>query len=684
MRKSGFSKRGFTQLPKRVKHAVVVVSDGIMISLACPVALLLAHGDLAALSNLLPSGLIIPLLAVFLLKLLGVYQHSIRYPHLRVVLSVAASILLATTIWGAALLSFFPQARWNLHWNEVALIALAGMTLTAVSRLIAGWVLAETQARHRKQPVFIYGAGRAGSMLAPALIAGGRYQPIGFLDDAPEAQGRALFGLKVHPPSSTFLAALEEMHGANTVLLAMPSANHQELIRVTDHLTAAKLHVKQVPALEEIMSGARRITDVRDIRIEDLLGRDAIEPLPELLSRDVVGRVVMVTGAGGSIGSELARQCLNLLPSKLILLDKSELALYQIERELRNSLKATRHEAAAKVQVVPALGSILNESWLDQIVAQHCVETIYHAAAYKHVPLIEENSGSGVRNNVFGTLCALRVAAARKVKAFVMISTDKAVRPTNVMGASKRVAELVAQAFDQLHPELRIAIVRFGNVLGSSGSVVPLFREQIAQGGPVTVTHTDVTRYFMTIPEAAQLVIQAGAMGQGRQVFLLDMGAPIRIMDLARRMIDLAGLSIRDADNPEGDIELAITGLRAGEKLYEELLIDADAQITEHPRIHSAEEDHLTWAELSPKLERLLDAARGTDEIAMRGELLRLVPEFHPGIAVQEAVGQSSASGKVAAHPRPKKSRKDNKDRRVDQENTPDWSPDQSTALLID
>jgi len=384
--------------------------------------------------------------------------------------------------------------------------------------------------------------------------------------------------------------------------------------------------VRTLPSMSDLASGKVTVQDIRELDIEDLLGRDPVPPSEELLNRELNGKVVLVSGAGGSIGSELARQIYAQMPAKLILLDHNEFGLYSIHQEL----STISSEIGASLELVPLLGSVANEERLRDVLSTYVPSVVYHAAAYKHVPMVEDNPGEGVRNNIFGTLNLACAAAKAGVNRFVLISTDKAVRPTNVMGATKRVAELVLQALAANNPETCFSMVRFGNVLGSSGSVVPLFRKQLAEGGPLTVTHEEVTRYFMTIPEAAQLVLQAGAMGQGGDVFVLDMGQPVKIMDLARRMIQLSGLSVRDASHPDGDIEIAVTGLRTGEKLYEELLIGDNPQPTEHPRIMKAHEPYVPWEQLKPELDALYVAAERNDVAAIKVFMQKHVQGYQP------------------------------------------------------
>ena len=411
------------------------------------------------------------------------------------------------------------------------------------------------------------------------------------------------------------------------ILLAIPGATRERRKAVVDALKALAVHVRTLPSMQDLASGRVKVQDFRELDIEDLLGRDPVPPRADLLAQDIAGQVVMVTGAGGSIGSELSRQIFAQRPRTLVLLDHSEFALYSIHQELL----ALRSGALADIALVPVLARVSDSAHMKALCLHHRPATVYHAAAYKHVPLVEFNPGQGVLNNVFGTLSVAAAALEAQVGRFVLISTDKAVRPTNIMGASKRMAELVLQALAQRHSDpgsTCFSMVRFGNVLGSSGSVVPFFRQQLAAGGPLTVTHPEVTRYFMTITEAAQLVLQAGAMGQGGDVFVLDMGEPVKILDLAHRMVQLAGLAVRDSANPSGDIEIAITGLRPGEKLYEELLIGDNPQSTLHPRIMKAHEDMLPWDVLQDHLSALRAAAVAEDDFQIRAVLAACVQGF--------------------------------------------------------
>ena len=464
--------------------------------------------------------------------------------------------------------------------------------------------------------MILYGAGAAGLQAALALRGGGQFRPVAFVDDDPALHGSEVNGIRIHPPGR--LAKLVARHEVKQVLLALPSAGRARRRAIVAELEPLPVHVKTLPALADLVSGEARLDEFQEVAIEDLLGRDPVPPRDDLLAAGIRGRTVLVTGAGGSIGSELCRQILRLGPVQLLLYENAEYPLYRIERELRTLAAGEGLDTA----IVPLLGTVANEQRLQRLMAGFGVHTVYHAAAYKHVPLVEHNLIEGVRNNVFGTLRCARAAMAAGVASFVLVSTDKAVRPINVMGASKRMAELVLQGLageqERLGHATRFTMVRFGNVLGSSGSVVPLFREQIRNGGPLTVTDPEVTRYFMTIPEAAELVLQAGSMGQGGDVFVLDMGEPVRIVDLARRMVHLSGLTVRDEAQPHGDIEIRFTGLRPGEKLYEELLLGEDVEPTEHPMIRRAQELAYPWPELEPKLEELDAACQEFDCVAAR------------------------------------------------------------------
>jgi FlaA1/EpsC-like NDP-sugar epimerase len=511
-----------------------------------------------------------------------------------------------------------PRSSWLLLW--VLLTGLTGAVRFALRDVLLSL---QNMPRHVLGRVAIYGAGAAGVQLAAALRLAGSHSVELFVDDAPHLWGRDINGVPIQSPQ----LLRERAVGIDQVLLAIPSLSRSSRRRLVADLQDLGIPVLQVPSMDDITSGRARIDALRPIAIEELLGRDAVPPNPDLLGPGIAGSSVCVTGAGGSIGSELCRQILRLRPRRLVLLERSEPNMYAIHQELLGLL-------SPGVALEPVLGSATDPALVERLFFEQHVSVVFHAAAYKHVPLVEANPLAGLANNVLSTRVVCRAACAAGVNEVVLISTDKAVRPTNVMGASKRVAELVVQAHAQeqgYRPGTRLAMVRFGNVLGSSGSVVPLFRKQIAAGGPITLTHPEIMRYFMTIPEAAQLVLQAAVLAKGGDVFLLDMGEPVRIKDLAEHMVRLSGLSLRDARNPGGDIEIACTGLRPGEKLYEELLIDAESEPTEHPLIFRANERAVPPTELWPQIDVLEAAIRRQDVAAALEVLAALVPEWQRG-----------------------------------------------------
>ncbi|MCG8414655.1 MAG: polysaccharide biosynthesis protein, partial [Pseudomonadales bacterium] len=477
-----------------------------------------------------------------------------------------------------------------------------------------------------KEPVIIYGAGSSGMQLVVALQSGDQYLPVAFVDDSQSMLGSAVHGIRVYSPNSLY--ELIETYSVRQIFLAIPSATHAERKEILNRLEHLPVHVKTVPDLFDMVSGKVGVDEIRDIDIEDLLGRDIVPPNPELLGACISGQSVMVTGAGGSIGSELCRQIITINPARVVLLDSFEYGLYEVEAELKQNLKTI--ENGENIEVVALLGSVCNRVQMENAIKSFEVDTVYHVAAYKQVPMVEKNVVEGAQNNIFGTLVSAQAAEALKVKNFVFISTDKAVRPTNYMGATKRLAEQVLQAMAQRGSNTRFSIVRFGNVLGSSGSVVPLFRKQISSGGPVTVTHPEVTRYFMTVQEAAQLVLQAGSMANGGEVFVLDMNEPIRIVDLAKKMVHLMGYDVKDENSYRGDIAIEYTGLRPGEKLYEELLIGESVTGTEHPKIMRAREDTLDWYALQGLLSRLEKACQQIDLPAIKAIFLEAVDGFEP------------------------------------------------------
>ena len=510
-----------------------------------------------------------------------------------------------------------------------------GLSRTAV-RLWLGDLYRELLQRLNAPGVLIYGAGAAGRQLGASLLKMSNQRLVGFIDDDEAMQGRKLDGLPVYAPAA--LPQVIEQFKVRDILLALPSASAERRKQIVNLLLPYPIHVRTLPGFAELVSRGVSPSDLQELDIEDLLGRDPVAPDENLLARHLGGQTILVTGAGGSIGSELCRQILQWKPRTLLLLEASEFALYQVHQEL----EALVAELPEGTEVVPLLGSAADAQRVNAVLSAWKPQIIYHAAAYKHVPLVEHNPAQGLRNNVWGTLVCAQAAMLHGVERFVLVSTDKAVRPTNVMGASKRLAEMVLQALAAHKPGgTCFTMVRFGNVLGSSGSVVPLFRRQIDAGGPVTLTHRDMTRYFMTIPEAAQLVIQAGAMARGGDVFVLDMGESVRIFDLACRMVELAGKRVRDERTPWGDIEIKVTGLRPGEKLYEELLIDERAQPTEHSRILKAHEDFLAWPKLRGALEQLAGQMELQDHAGMRESLVQLVSGYRPPNPVVDWVAQA-------------------------------------------
>jgi FlaA1/EpsC-like NDP-sugar epimerase len=555
-----------------------------------------------------PSGsqaslfIVSPLLAIPFFIRFGLYLAVIRYTGLLALQTIAKAITVYGLIFAALIFTLRPE---GVPRSIGILQPLLFLILIAVSRALGRFWFNVDRAvsKSSAERLIIYGAGAVGIQIAHALHHAKHYQIIGFMDDDASLQGKTINGWRVFRPQE--LDQLIEREGVQGVLLALPSIPPARRLEIVELLRRRGLHVRSLPSLSDLASGMVSMGDIQELDADDLLGRTAITPDSLLMSKNITGKTVMVTGAGGSIGSELCRQILAQKPSQLLLLDHSEFGLYAIHHELQ-----ARKDISVNTQLIPLLASVRDEIRLKAIFEAWKPYTVYHAAAYKHVPMVEHNVAEGAATNILGTLNAAQAALAAGVHHFVLISTDKAVRPTNVMGATKRVAELVLQALAAHATSVGDAqtvftMVRFGNVLDSSGSVVPLFRRQIKDGGPVTLTHPEVTRYFMTIPEAAQLVIQAAAMAKGGEVFVLDMGEPVKILDLARRMIELSGFAVQDIDHPDGDIEIKITGLRPGEKLYEELLIGNEPKPSQHVRIMMASESFIDWFELSRCISQL-------------------------------------------------------------------------------
>ena len=649
-------------ISRPVKRGFVFVIDAGLCVLSVWLAFYLRIGDFVSLSgSAVWPALASVVLALPIFIISGLYRAIFRYSGLPAMVALVRAMLL----YGLAFAAIF--TFWGVDGvpstvgliQPILLLLLVGASRAAARVWLGG--LYHQQLRKASLPhMLIYGAGSAGRQLASAMVTSPDIRVVGFMDDDDRLHGHVLNGLPIYNPAD--LAELLNDRPITDVLLALPSVSRQRRNEILNALKPHKVAVRTLPGLSDIATGKVSLSDVRELDIDDLLGREPVKPNGLLLNLNTHGRTVLVTGAGGSIGSELCRQILKTNPKQLLLVEMNEFALYQIHQELVNLLadgssdtqaiqnavvgepadEQERTLQVAGVEVVPLLASVCDALRMHEIMDTWKPHTVYHAAAYKHVPLVEHNPAEGVRNNVWGTRVCAEAAMRCSVRNFVLVSTDKAVRPTNIMGATKRLAEMVLQALAEVNaavafqggraPTARttFSMVRFGNVLGSSGSVVPLFREQIKNGGPITLTHADITRYFMTIPEAAQLVIQAGAMGQGGDVFVLDMGQPVKIIDLARRMVELSGMTVRDELRPDGDIEFAVTGLRPGEKLYEELLIGDNAKPTQHARIMKAHEQFLSWPQLEQKLNALSIAMSVNDVPVIRGQLQELVSGYQP------------------------------------------------------
>jgi UDP-N-acetylglucosamine 4,6-dehydratase len=639
----------FLALSRRKKAAILISADIIFSQLALWTAFSLRLGEFYQ-----PSGriyyafLAAPIIVIPIFIRLGLYRAIIRYIGIRALWTIVQAttlyaLLFATFVFHLGSIGIFPRTVPALNWM-IMLLLVGG------SRFLGRWWLSDSyfqivggygNRECGKKNVVIYGAGNAGVQLAAALIHGREFKAVAFIDDDVSLQKQKINGLKIYGLSS--LNSLINRYKITDVLLAIPSVSHSRRSDIIRVLETYAVHVRSVPGINEIANGKITFDAIQEVDIADLLGRDSVPPQVDLLHANIRGKVVMVTGAGGSIGSELCRQIIACQPVCLVLFEVNEFQLYKIHQ----SLSDLTHPTA---KIVPILGSITHQKRVEQVCTAFAVQTIYHAAAYKHVPLVEQNPGEAIWNNIFGTLRLAQAAIAAQVETFVLISTDKAVRPTNTMGATKRFAELILQALSQdaaLYQKTRFTMVRFGNVLGSSGSVVPLFRQQIAKGGPVTVTDARIIRYFMTIPEAAELVIQAGAMGQGGDVFVLDMGEPVRIVELAKRMIRLSGFEVKSPQRPHGDIEISYTGLRPGEKLYEELLIGDNVSQTCHEKIMRAQERVLEWRQLTELLADLEHALNQNNFEFAREILKQAVTGFAPQCEVVDEVSLALQKAKV-------------------------------------
>lgn len=621
MLKGGDFARRTVELPRRLKRFISVCTDCLMIPLALWTAISLKAGYPESNLSDWPAFLAVVAISIPIFVRAGLYRAVIRFLGHKAIFAVALSVAASAVILGIlGVLLKIPA----LSWSVVAIYSFVALLYVAGSRFVVRYYLLRRYIMPTVARVAIYGAGEAGAHLSNLLLTTRAFDPVIFIDDNKGLRGRFVNGIKVQ--LSEHLPTLIKTQRIDRILLAVPSLTRRRRREILTQLEPLGVHVQTVPDIEQLVTGMANLADLREVDVADLLGRDAVPPKDGLFDACIRDRVVMVTGAGGSIGSELCRQIIGLSPKRLVLLEMSELALYNIERELR----ALAEKHVLQLELIALIGNAHDRFRLRDIFLAYRVQTVYHAAAYKHVPIVEQNIVAGVNNNVIATWYAAEAAHEAEVETFVLVSTDKAVNPTNVMGATKRFAEIVLQALQRRGSKTRFCMVRFGNVLASSGSVVPLFNEQINAGGPVTVTHPEVIRYFMTIPEAAQLVIQAGSMAEGGDVFVLDMGKPVRIGDLARRMIHLAGLTVRDEQHPEGDIEISYTGLRPAEKLYEELLIGNNVTGTEHPMILRAIEHSLPWDQVQELLNEIMAAMSRFDCPRTLQLLNDVVAEYTP------------------------------------------------------
>ncbi|MBW9114083.1 polysaccharide biosynthesis protein [Rhizobium cauense] len=618
-------------LPRSTKRVLAVLVDSCLCILTIWLAFCFRLNDWVALEGAqlltIPVSLVIAL-PIFIT--MGLYRAIFRF----LGWSAFITVIKAITIYGLAFMVVFtaisfPGIPRTIGIMQPLLLLLA----IGLSRFMARYFLSEAYKRILRQNaqtnMLIYGAGSGGRQVAGALSGSADFKVVGYLDDDTSLHGSLIGGIAVYDPEK--IVELSARLNVRTILLALPKIDRSRRNEILEQLRGARVAVRTVPDLNALAGGQAEFTDLQELDIEDLLGRTPVQPDQALLERNIRDRVVLVTGAAGSIGSELCRGVARLKPAALLILDQNEYGLYALENELVGS------DPDADFQIVPLLASVCDESRIKTIMETWRPNTIYHAAAYKHVPLVEQNPVEGVKTNVFGTLTVAKAAIAAGADRFILISTDKAVRPTNIMGATKRLAEMTLQALAADGASTVLTMVRFGNVLGSSGSVVPLFRQQIRQGGPITLTHPEITRFFMTVPEATALVVQAGSMAKGGDVFVLDMGEPVKIIDLARRMVELSGLTIQDERNPSGDIGIITTGLRPGEKLYEELLIGDNPEPTEHLKIMRARERFMTWEQLAPKLQQL-NLAAGGDVEGLRSILSELVQDYRPFDGVVDLV----------------------------------------------
>jgi FlaA1/EpsC-like NDP-sugar epimerase len=626
--------RQTVDLPRPIKRVITICADSIMMPLALWAALCLKAGAFSFSLADWPAYVAVVAISTPIFVRMGLYRAVIRFLGPKAVFAVAFAILVSGALLGLLGQMLHIAA---LSWSGVIIYSCLALVYVAGSRFVVRYYLLTHYIQPTVARVAIYGAGDAGARLSTALSTTRAFDPLVFVDDKKSLHGRMVNGIKVYAPEQ--LPELIKARNIDRILLALPSLTRRRRREILSGLEPLGVHVQTVPEFEQLVTGNATVGDIREVDVCDLLGRDSVPPKAGLFDACIRDRVVMVTGAGGSIGSELCRQIIGLGPKRLVLFEMSELALYNIERELR----AFCDQHAIKIELVGLIGNAHHKFRLRDILMAYRVQTVYHAAAYKHVPIVEQNVIEGIHNNVISTWYAAEAAHEAEVETFVLVSTDKAVNPTNVMGATKRFAEIVLQGLHRRGSKTRFCMVRFGNVLASSGSVVPLFNEQIKAGGPVTVTHPEVIRYFMTIPEAAQLVIQAGSMAEGGDVFVLDMGKPVRIGDLARRMIHLMGLTVRDEQHPDGDIEISYTGLRPAEKLYEELLIGNNVTGTQHPMILRAIEHSLPWDRVQILLEEILVAMSRFDchrALQLLGEVVeeyKPAPESHDLVSARQS-----------------------------------------------
>lgn len=614
-------KEQLTNLSRRQKQALMIMSDVIILLLAIWLSFALRLGVLwpdKILSNLW-IFVIIPLVSIPLFIRFGLYKSVLKFMGTKVIVTAFQSITITSLFVGFAMMIFreadMPRTVILIFWF------VSSILIIIMRFLYKGYLYSWDNFVNDRKPTIIYGAGSAGAQIVESLRKNHEYAPIAFIDDEKSKQGTFINFTRIHPFSD--LKDIIKKRKVKAILLAIPSLSEQRKRDLLKKLSKYPVEVKLLPSLSEIVSGRVSIENIRHVQVEDILGRTPVKPKTSLLKKNINGKNVLVTGAGGSIGSELCRQILKLKPNKIVLFEHSEFNLYSIDYELTSL-------GEKDCEIIPVLADVKSINKVENAIKENKINTIYHAAAYKHVPMVEKNTVEGVFNNVMGTYNVAVCARDNNIENMVLISTDKAVRPTNVMGASKRFSELVLQALNSEESNTCFSMVRFGNVLDSAGSVVPLFRRQIKEGGPVTVTHAKVTRYFMSIPEAVQLVLQAGAMAKGGDVFVLDMGEPVRILDLAHRMINLSGLSPITSENPEGDIKIKFTGLREGEKLYEELLIGKDVIQSKHPQIMQANEDFLSWQKVSSLIEDIKTNHEKLDDDSMRKVLIENVEGYKP------------------------------------------------------